>query len=97
MCGLLYFDGRFQPFDYASSHGYVSPQGHFYFLSLANLFDVLLIAGHWIIFGLYAARGDAYEDLQLRVKDQYVDLRQVQVVATPFKHGSYACISSYFI
>lgn len=50
-------------------------QGPYYFLTIANLFDLLLIVGHGVVFGLYVAKSWAFSDLEFGPDHQYVDLR----------------------
>ncbi|CAN0153339.1 unnamed protein product [Pylaiella littoralis] len=53
-------------------------QGPYYYLNFANVFDIVLIAGHGVIFYLQGAKTAATRDLDFEDYEQHIDLRQVQ-------------------
>lgn len=53
-------------------------QGPYYFLMIANLFDIALIVGHGVIFYLHSEKSSALLDLDLRSNDQFVDIRRAK-------------------
>lgn len=54
-------------------------QGPYYFLRIANFFDIMLIMGHGIIFYLHSAKVAATRQLDFEDDERRIDLRHVTV------------------
>eukprot|EP00752_Nemacystus_decipiens_P010771 g9583.t2 len=52
-------------------------QGPYYFLMIANVFDIALIVGHGVIFYLHSQKSTALFDLDLGSNDQFIDIRRL--------------------
>lgn len=46
---------------------------------MANVFDIMLIVGHGVIFYLHSEKSAALVDLDLRSNDQFIDIRRAEI------------------